>query len=318
MPNYNGVWSLSTHYQYRTDWPTFVPPRGVFGGGAAGPQNIMQYIEIDTTGNTTDFGDLTTTVSSNAAFSSSTRGIFGGGRQGGSSPGDVINYITIASTGNGTDFGDISAARRNPTGLSNSTRGVFAGGADGSNSVVNIMEYITIANTGNTTDFGNLAAAAQGASATASSTRGVISNGFTSAVINVIQYITIASTGDTTDFGDSTVSMFVRANGISSSGTRGTFSGGDSSGSGRSNVIDYITIASTGNATDFGDLAAVAEDPASLSSTIRGIIAGGTNSDSNVIQYITIASTGNTTDFGDLLANTYGFSGLSNSHGGLA
>ena len=315
------VWAINA---YGTSAPSaasvsFTPgSRGVFGGGyTSSATNIMQFINIDSAGNSADFGDLALTMWTNAAFSSATRGIFGGGRQAGSSPGDAINYITIASTGNAADFGDISAARRSLTGLSNSTRGVFAGGADGSNSVVDIMEYITIANTGNTTDFGNLAAATQGASATASSTRGVISNGYTSAVINTIQYITIASTGNASDFGDSTIAIYLRANGISSSGTRGTFSGGDTSGSGRSNVIDYITIASAGNATDFGDLAAVAEAPASLSSTTLGIIAGGTNSDSNVIQFITIATTGNTSDFGDLAATTHNFSGCSNGHGGL-
>jgi hypothetical protein len=35
---------------------------------------------------------------------------------------------------------------------------------------------------------------------------------------------------------------------------RGVFSGGLSTGFVISNVIDYITIATTGNATDFGDL----------------------------------------------------------------
>lgn len=38
-----------------------------------------------------------------------------------------------------------------------------------------------------------------------------------------------------------------------SNGVRGVFSGGQG-GSGRQNVIDYITIETTGNATDFGDL----------------------------------------------------------------
>ena len=40
--------------------------------------------------------------------------------------------------------------------------------------------------------------------------------------------------------------------GACSSTTRGIVGGGGSSG--RTNAIDYFTIASTGNATDFGDL----------------------------------------------------------------
>jgi hypothetical protein len=38
--------------------------RGLFGGGndsGGNPVDVMQYITIETTGNTTDFGDLTVT-----------------------------------------------------------------------------------------------------------------------------------------------------------------------------------------------------------------------------------------------------------------
>jgi hypothetical protein len=42
-----------------------------------------------------------------------------------------------------------------------------------------------------------------------------------------------------------------------SSTTRGVFAGG-SLGPARTNVIQYVTIASTGNATDFGDQTIVA------------------------------------------------------------
>jgi hypothetical protein len=72
-------------------------------------------------------------------------------------------------------------------------------------------------------------------------------------------------------------------------------------GSPNTNIIDYVTIASTGNATDFGDLLAATSGTAGTSSSTRGIVAGGgTPSKINVIQYVTIASTGNSTDFGDL------------------
>jgi hypothetical protein len=68
------------------------------------------------------------------------------------------------------------------------------------------------------------------------------------------------------------------------------------------NVIEYITIASAGNATDFGDLLEANKGPVTGSSSTRGIIAGGQTAAgyTNTIQYVTIASTGNATDFGDL------------------
>ena len=68
------------------------------------------------------------------------------------------------------------------------------------------------------------------------------------------------------------------------------------------NVIDYITIATTGNATDFGDLSTDLTDTAGVADTTRGCIGGGSGSGgySNAIGYITIDTTGNTTDFGDI------------------
>ena len=65
------------------------------------------------------------------------------------------------------------------------------------------------------------------------------------------------------------------------------------------NTIDYVTIASTGNTTDFGDNTFTVRDPAGLSSPTRGIIGGGV-ANNNDISYVTIASEGNAVDFGDL------------------
>ena len=76
-------------------------------------------------------------------------------------------------------------------------------------------------------------------------------------------------------------------------------------------MIEYITIASTGNASDFGNLlSATTAHPAGAASNTRGIFAGG-GSSIDVIQYITIASTGNASDFGDLVTGRA--NGASNS-----
>ena len=80
------------------------------------------------------------------------------------------------------------------------------------------------------------------------------------------------------------------------------------------NVSDYVTISSTGDASDFGDLSASITALAGLSSSTRGVFGGGTNgSVVNVMEYITIGRTGNVTDFGDLLAATRYSSGLAGS-----
>ena len=87
------------------------------------------------------------------------------------------------------------------------------------------------------------------------------------------------------------------------------------------NTVDYITIASTGNATDFGDLTAAKTGVASCASPTRALVGGGYNGSAevNVIEYFTIASTGNAIDFGDYATgNTFGSSmACSNGHGGL-
>ena len=83
--------------------------------------------------------------------------------------------------------------------------------------------------------------------------------------------------------------------------------------------MDYITMASEGNATDFGNLSAAACFSAGTSNKIRGLVnIGDTGSVVNTIDYITIATTGNATDFGDLTSVRRFAAPASDSHGGLA
>ena len=101
----------------------------------------MDYITFSTKGKAVDFGNLLAAKNNQSGFSSSTRGISGGGNTG--SKINVIEYITIASVGNSTDFGDLTAVRDRHSSVSSTTRGLFAGGRDGSGNV-NTIEYITI------------------------------------------------------------------------------------------------------------------------------------------------------------------------------
>ena len=86
--------------------------------------------------------------------------------------------------------------------------------------------------------------------------------------------------------------------------------------------MDYITIASTGNATDFGDLATGGYgNNQGTGSNTRGIFAPGFGAPSPYVQldYITIASTANSTTFGNLTgSNRYGSMACSSAHGGLS
>ena len=65
-------------------------------------------------------------------------------------------------------------------------------------------------------------------------------------------------------------------------------------------AIDYVTISTTGKATDFGNLTGGRIYNRGASNSTRGLIMGGDTSPfGNVIEYVTIASTGDATDFGD-------------------
>jgi len=82
-----------------------------------------------------------------------------------------------------------------------------------------------------------------------------------------------------------------------------------------------VTIASEGNATDFGDLVDDANINATgVSNTTIGLFTGsGSNTGDNgaKIDAITIASTGNATDFGDRSIAAYNVGAVSNSTRGV-
>ena len=105
--------------------------------------------------------------------------------------------------------------------------------------------------------------------------------------------------------------------GSCSNSTRGLWGGGRAPGD--VNIIDYITIATLGNAQDFGDLTNTRAIGSAASSSTRGVFSGGIDSSTplNTMDFITIATTGNAADFGDLSATTHSVAGCSNGHGGL-
>ena len=225
---------------------------------------------------------------------------------GGLDPGleNIIDYSTISTLGNTTDFGDISAGKQSMGACASRTRALNLGGYTTAHE--NEIEYVTISVLGNITDFGNLTESKNRVAGCSNQTRGISGGGnIPGTTSNVIEYITIAQTGNGVDFGDlSTLRMSV---GAFSSSVRGIFAGGyhDSPTTIYSNVIDYITIATLGNAVDFGDLTVGRLFAASCSNSIRGVMGGGNVSggtQKNEIDYITIASLGNALDFGDLTA----------------
>ena len=137
-----------------------------------------------------------------------------------------------------------------PDSQTGGARGLIAGGILYPATYYNTIQYITIATTGNSVDFGDLTRKTSAWGALSNSTRGVWGGGYT----NAMEFITIASTGNATDFGTLTANRGFTMG--ASSSTRGLFAGGREPASPNAalNTIDYITILTTGNAVDFGDL----------------------------------------------------------------
>ena len=303
--------------------------KAIFAGGSQQPsgsqwQSVMDKVEIATTGNATDFGDMDQGRYYNRAVSSSTRGVIAGGT------GDItgspamtanMQFVTISSEGGSNDFGEMDFARNGLVPASNNTRGLLAAGYV---SPANIRDtqilFITIPTTGNSNGFGSLSEAQDQGAGINSPTRGVFAGCKNPARSDVISFVTISTLGNAEDFGNLTSSKGAMPG--ASSSTRGLIFGGDD-GSNFINNIDLITIPTLGDATDFGDLLAINAESTAASSETRGLCAGGETPTgggwTNVIQYVTIATAGNAVDFGDLtVARGNDLGGFSDAHGGLA
>ena len=227
-----------------------------FGGYDTGVDhsNVIDYWDITSAGNATDFGDLTQKRSYITSCSNASRAISMGGQSvspltGGS---DIIDYVTISTTGNATDFGDMLSARNRAACESNGTRAIHGGGESGGTDV-NTIEYVTIATTGNSTDFGDLTVARERLSAASNGSRIVFNGGSASSKYNTMDYVTGDTTGNATDFGDLLTVLTNHGATGTGTGDRAIVFGGNPS-SGYHNVIQYFAVSTTGNSADFGDL----------------------------------------------------------------
>ena len=290
--------------------------RGLFGGGATPSDEVdtIDFVNISTTGNATDFGNLTLARDLLAACASRTRAFWAGGVNPGVAGVSELDSVTISSRGHAVDFGE-NIPHRGAGGLSDQTRGIFPSVNGGTN----VINYINMATTGTVEDFGDSYFAAASGGSVCSPTRGVSAGGDSPSYNNVIQFITISTQGNSADFGD-----LIEVRGYlsgASSATRGLFTGGvnpAASPSTRVDTIDYITIASLGNSKDFGDLTEGSRAIGAASDCKRAVLAHGDGPGySGDIDYVNIASTGNAQDFGDSSEARRGSAGCSNAHGGL-
>ena len=289
--------------------------RGVIGGGLTIPAstqiNTLNLITIATTGDATDFGDLSYGNAYRGGLASSTRGVFANGQ------GDATyDYVTISSQGGANDFGEALSNHMGGATFNNSTRGFRAGGSDPSQTS-NIMGMI-IASTGSFYNAGDLTVVGVYMNGASSPTRGISFGGTNpggTIIYKNIDVFTMASGGNAIKFGElATERKYPDTAGNT---IRALAAGGSQPST--LNSIEFVTIATDGNAQDFGDLhsATSTGKSGSVSSSTRGIFSGFYPANTARMDFVTITSEGNAQDFGDMTATWFYHGGCSDSNGGL-
>jgi len=215
-----------------------------------------------------------------------------------------IEYFNTATQGNSQYFGDLTDKALADDGAGNEIRcliyhQVLSG-------IEQHIDYFPYATQGNGVDFGNLDDTSRFRSCSvSSSTRALWCGGKTPSYVNDISYVEIMTTGNSEDFGDLMNTAAGAASGMSP--TRGIIAGGILS---VSPTVDYtsemsfVTMASKGNSTPFGNLSFTGGYGDGGSSSTRALFAGGYDQgnarNQQRISAVTIASEGNAINFGDL------------------
>ena len=247
------------------------------------------------------------------------RGFHHHGRRPGSGSINVIEMVRFSSLSTPIDFGDMIQSGPASDGygtyecgaFASSTRGFAFGGR--MDAFSNVIQFITMSTFGDSVDFGDLSEGTQLTMGVSDKTRGCRLGGikyvgpqpYNSSGVNHIEFVTMTSKGiDASDFGDLEDKPALA--GSCGDRTRGILMGGGApSPSYNTDKIQYITIQSTGNAVDFGNMEQNTTYNAASSNSIRGISGGNGATPSNKIDFITISTTGNAQDFGDMAVSLY-------------
>ena len=307
MIGYGGGAASLGRFSGSAEATTFRGDRALVALSAEGSTKYsrIDFYNLASTGNASVFGDVTVARSyggsaAGGGGATASRGVFGAG-SGASGGTNILDYVTIGSTGNATDFGDLNYASGSGESCSNGIRGIFAHGYGNPSGYASAgkIDYITISTTGNASSFGNMKSSGYwytGSACASDNGRGVFAGGSPGA--KGVYYIQISTEANATSAGNL---LYHERLGTSaaSDGTRGTWWGNHDNG-----AIDYLTLDSLGNASDFGDMFVAVQYQGGSANDTRGTANGGDNDDGykNTIQYVTIQTTANAQDFGDLTA----------------
>ena len=243
--------------------------RGIFHVGG-GPSNTLEYVTIPSEGDSIDFGNLSSARYAGARGNSSTRGIFMGGSPG---PSNVIDYVEMMTLGNALDFGDLNqGVYVNPNSVNSKIRAFSLGGYITPGINTSDVESVKISSKGNAIKFGSIHKPISSLPGFSNDTRAIYGGGILRpGATSNIYIFNMFTQGESSFFGDLTQARYEFAG--SCSQTRGVFAGGQLPDSPYPsvNTMDFITMASTGNAIDFGDMSKVARNLTSLSDCHGGL-----------------------------------------------
>ena len=233
-----------------------------------------------------------------------------GGSAGATEHASSIEYVNINTKGNGINFGDLLNPTDGNSAVSSSTRAVNIGGwSEPASALLNVLDYVTIASEGNAIDFGDLQQGARYMSAATNGNRGIVMNGQQPSYTTMINSFNISSLGNAVDTGGEYTGSNSLAMSVYSPIRMILVSGWTPSAT--MNTMHHINIASTGNTTEFGQMAV--RSGSGLSNNTRGIFGGGWNGSARTgTMYISISSLGECIEFGNLTLTRSG-TGLGNA-----
>ena len=228
---------------------------GLIAGGPRSANRVtdIEYVTIATPGDAQDFGDLIEANSIVSGIHSGSYGFFVGGDTANGKT-DRIQTVVVDTPGTATNFGTLNTPKYGNGLVTDGSRIVQGGG--GATADFDI-EYWSNASPGNSQDFGDFVAGKREVPTGASAgDRGIFMGG-TVGDYTSIEYISIGTQGNATSFGNLAqhpdgggyAAFF---SGSANNATRATNFGGIVGGG--SEDIEYITMDTPGNSTDFGNL----------------------------------------------------------------
>ena len=234
--------------------------RGIYSSSSSPVSNTLTYVTVPSLGDSILFGDLASAAYRHGgAASSSTRGIFLGGRGAPGSCHNIIQYLQINTLGNALDFGDLVVnGRGQGANINSPTRGFSTGNCPYTEEI----QFITISTKGNAIEFGNQIFGGGYQGGCSNSVRGVINGGYMqdgTTISHQKSFITMASEGNAVEFGDITegTSRGIAYAYSGATAVRGTIMGGlegTSSPYPSRSTVDAYNFESKGEITVIGEL----------------------------------------------------------------